>query len=86
MCYATSTDGLVCTSDPEENDEQVVTDALDLLRSIVQSNPSQAEGLMASLESQDKATDVAQPPPDLVQLTTMILEEALWMAVSSRDT
>ncbi|TFK28983.1 hypothetical protein FA15DRAFT_753049 [Coprinopsis marcescibilis] len=60
----------------DQNDEQVVTDALDLLRSIVQSNPSQAEELMSSLEKQDPGS-VPESPPDLVQLTTMILEEAL---------
>ncbi|TEB32289.1 hypothetical protein FA13DRAFT_1773993 [Coprinellus micaceus] len=64
----------------EKNDEAIVTEALDLLRSVIQANPDQAEVLMAELEDGSPVvshrTSEAQPP-DLVQLTTMVLEEAL---------
>lgn len=59
------------------NDEVVVTEALDLLRSVIQSRPESTDPLMASLEPQIPANTSASAPPDLVQLTTMVLEEAL---------
>ncbi|KAJ7455948.1 nucleoporin subcomplex protein binding to Pom34-domain-containing protein [Mycena galericulata] len=61
-------------------DETVITDALDLVRSLIQDNPAQAEQLMQSLEAGEAVvahTMTEAQPPDLVQLTTMILEEAL---------
>ncbi|KAJ7146329.1 nucleoporin subcomplex protein binding to Pom34-domain-containing protein [Mycena epipterygia] len=61
-------------------DETVITDALDLVRSLIQDNPAQAEQLMQSLEAGEPVvahTMTEAQPPDLVQLTTMILEEAL---------
>ncbi|EAU82745.2 hypothetical protein CC1G_10650 [Coprinopsis cinerea okayama7 len=69
----------VITDMHDGTDEKVVTEALDLLRSVIQFNPSQAEELMASLDQPNpgSAPSAATPPPDLVQLTTMILEEAL---------
>ncbi|KAJ7665077.1 nucleoporin subcomplex protein binding to Pom34-domain-containing protein [Mycena polygramma] len=60
--------------------ETVITDALDLVRSLIQDNPAQAEQLMQALEAGDPVvahTMTEAQPPDLVQLTTMILEEAL---------
>ncbi|KAI0940233.1 hypothetical protein AcV5_001397 [Taiwanofungus camphoratus] len=61
-------------------DETIVVDTLDLIRSVVQDNSVLAEQLMESLEGGDPVvahTMVEAQPPDLVQLTTMILEEAL---------
>ncbi|KAJ7762365.1 nucleoporin subcomplex protein binding to Pom34-domain-containing protein [Mycena maculata] len=61
-------------------DETVITDALDLVRSLIQDNPAQAEQLMQSFEAGEPVvahTMTEAQPPDLVQLTTMILEEAL---------
>lgn len=63
-----------------EGDEAVITDALDLLRSLIQDNTGDAEQLMQSLELGDPVvahTITGAQPPDLVQLTTMVLEEAL---------
>lgn len=63
-----------------EGDEGIITDALDLVRSLIQDNPLQAEQLMLSLEAGEPVvshTMTETQPPDLVQLTTMILEEAL---------
>ncbi|TFK43979.1 nucleoporin subcomplex protein binding to Pom34-domain-containing protein [Crucibulum laeve] len=61
-------------------DEGVITDALDLVRSLIHNNPVAAEDLMQALEGGEpvvahKMTDAQ--PPDLVELTTMILEETL---------
>ncbi|KAF8967477.1 nucleoporin subcomplex protein binding to Pom34-domain-containing protein [Flammula alnicola] len=64
----------------QEGDEAVITDALDLVRSVIQDNPVQAGILMHSLEDGEPVvchTMTEAQPPDLVQLTTMILEEAL---------
>ncbi|KAH9927349.1 nucleoporin subcomplex protein binding to Pom34-domain-containing protein [Fomitopsis serialis] len=63
-----------------EGDENIVMDVLDLIRSVIQDNPPLAEQLLESLESGNAVvahTMVEAQPPDLVQLTTMILEEAL---------
>ncbi|KAF8885802.1 nucleoporin subcomplex protein binding to Pom34-domain-containing protein [Infundibulicybe gibba] len=63
-----------------EGDDTLVTDALDLIRSLVQDNPLQAEQLVQSLEAGDPVvahTMTEAQPPDMVQLTTTILEEAL---------
>ncbi|KAH6912451.1 nucleoporin subcomplex protein binding to Pom34-domain-containing protein [Coprinopsis sp. MPI-PUGE-AT-0042] len=60
-----------------ENDESVVTEALDLLRSVIQSNPALTDELMAFLEPPAPSNSTSSAPPDLVQLTTMVLEEAL---------
>ena len=60
--------------------EEVVTDALDLVRSLIQDYPEIAANLVQCLESGDPVvahTMTETQPPDLVQLTTMILEEAL---------
>ena len=65
--------------DPE-GDEEVITDALDLVRSLIQDNPTQAIAFMQTLEDGEPVvshTMLETQPPDLVQLTTMILEEAL---------
>ncbi|RPD67457.1 hypothetical protein L226DRAFT_608624 [Lentinus tigrinus ALCF2SS1-7] len=61
-------------------DESIVIDALDLIRSVVQDAPDLAQQLLMSMESGDPVvshTMTEAQPPDLVQLTTMILEEAL---------
>jgi len=63
-----------------ENDENTVTDALDLVRSVIKDNPNLASTLMRDLEDDQPVvshTMTETQPPDLVQLTTMILEEAL---------
>lgn len=63
-----------------ESDEATITDALDLVRSLVQGNPVEAGLLLQSLEDSEPVvchTMTEAAPPDLVQLTTMVLEEAL---------
>ncbi|KAG6330320.1 hypothetical protein ID866_8769, partial [Astraeus odoratus] len=67
----------------EGGDEVLATDALDLIRSVIQDMPAIAEELLESLEPPQDASSTANnsnsdsQSPDLVQLTTMILEEAL---------
>jgi len=66
-------------------DVAMVTDALDLIRSVIQDNPKQAQILMSSLESGEPVvshTTADSQPPDLVELTTMILEDAITDAQS----
>jgi nuclear pore complex protein Nup188 len=61
-------------------DQDIVKDSLDLVRSVIQGNAVLAEKLLESLEAGDPVvahTMTEAQPPDLVQLTTMILEEAL---------
>lgn len=58
-------------------DEALATDALDLIRSVIQDKPILAEGLLESLEKGDSTSQTENGSADLVQLTTMILEEAL---------
>ncbi|KIJ13298.1 hypothetical protein PAXINDRAFT_136264 [Paxillus involutus ATCC 200175] len=58
-------------------DEALATDALDLIRSVIQDKPMLAEELLESLETGDSTSQTDTSPPDLVQLTTMILEEVL---------
>ena len=61
-------------------DDDVVTDVLDLVRSVIRDHPELAEQLLEALESGDPVVAhsmLETQPPDLVQLTTMILEEAL---------
>ena len=63
-----------------DGDEVIVMDVLDLIRSLIQDNAPLAEQLLEALESGNPVvshTMVEAQPPDLVQLTTMILEEAL---------
>ena len=65
--------------DAEDGSETVV-DALDLVRSVIQDNPTQAGILIQSLEDREPVVShsmTESQPPDLVQLTTMILEESL---------
>ncbi|KAF5388425.1 hypothetical protein D9615_000845 [Tricholomella constricta] len=70
--------------EPDEGgDEEVVMHCLDLVRSLIQDNPAQAEQLMQALETGEPVvahTMTESQPPDLVQLTTMILEDALSQA------
>lgn len=61
----------------DEGDEALATDALDLIRSVIQDKPILAEELLESLETGDSTTQTENSSADLVQLTTMILEEAL---------
>jgi nuclear pore complex protein Nup188 len=59
---------------------EVVTDILDLIRSVIHDNPDLARDLVEILETSDPVvahTMTESQPPDLVQLTTMVLEEAL---------
>ena len=69
------------------SDELVVLDILDLLRSILADNPPLAKLLLESLESGEAVVSHTNndPPPDLVQLTTMILEEALSRSSNARS-
>ncbi|ESK96206.1 hypothetical protein Moror_7196 [Moniliophthora roreri MCA 2997] len=62
-----------------EVDEALVTDILDCIRSLIHDNPTQGEQLMQAFESDSMSlnSDSQSSAPDLVQLTTMILEEAL---------
>ncbi|KAK7058619.1 hypothetical protein VNI00_002255 [Paramarasmius palmivorus] len=70
-----------------ELDEVLVTDILDLIRSLIHGNPTQGEHLMQAFESGQASNSPAETDstPDLVQLTTMILEEAL-SRLSARPT
>ncbi|KAG1893566.1 uncharacterized protein F5891DRAFT_1258611 [Suillus fuscotomentosus] len=62
----------------EGGDEALATDALDLIRSVIQDNEELAEELSESLSSGgDPNNSSDNQPPDLIHLTTMILEEAL---------
>ena len=69
------------------SEELVVLDVLDLLRSILAENPPLAKVLLESLESGESVVSHtnSDPPPDLVQLTTMILEEALSRSSNARS-
>jgi nuclear pore complex protein Nup188 len=61
-------------------DDSVVTEILDLVRSVTRDNPELAEQLLETLESGDPVVAhsmLEAQPPDLVQLTTMILEDSL---------
>ncbi|KAI0650892.1 nucleoporin subcomplex protein binding to Pom34-domain-containing protein [Trametes meyenii] len=65
-------------------DEGMMIDTLDLIRSVVQENPDLAQRLLVSMESGDPVvshTMTEAQPPDLVQLTTNVLEEALTRSV-----
>ncbi|KIK14216.1 hypothetical protein PISMIDRAFT_17437 [Pisolithus microcarpus 441] len=57
-------------------DEALATDALDLVRSVIQDQPGLAEEFLEVLEIGDASPTTDSHLPDLVQLTTMILEEA----------
>lgn len=69
------------------SDELVVLDVLDLLRSMLVDNPPLAKVLLESLESGETVVSHPNndPPPDLVQLTTMVLEEALSRSSNARS-
>ncbi|TBU45205.1 nucleoporin subcomplex protein binding to Pom34-domain-containing protein [Dichomitus squalens] len=65
-------------------DEDIVIDCLDHIRSVVQDSPDLAQELLLSMESGDSVvshTMAEAQAPDLVQLTTMILEESLSRSV-----
>lgn len=64
----------------QENEEAPITDALNLVQSVIQGNPEQAGFLMQSLGENEPVvchTMTEAQQPDLVQLTIMIPEEAL---------
>ena len=69
------------------SEELAVLDVLDLLRSILAENPPLAKVLLESLESGESVVSHinGDPPPDLVQVTTMILEEALSRSGNARS-
>ena len=70
-------------------DEDIIIDALDLIRSVIQDTPDLAQQLLVSMETGDPVvshTMTEAQPPDLVQLTTMILEEALSRSASQHHT
>ncbi|KAF8467434.1 nucleoporin subcomplex protein binding to Pom34-domain-containing protein [Gautieria morchelliformis] len=56
------------------NDEEIITDALDLVRTIIHGNSDLMTELMSGLEPESSGTIQA---PDLVEVTTRILEDAL---------
>lgn len=61
-------------------DDELVTEVFDLVRSVIQDHSELAEQLLEILESGDPVVAhsmLEAQPPDLVQLTTMVLEEAL---------
>ncbi|EKM59899.1 uncharacterized protein PHACADRAFT_138237 [Phanerochaete carnosa HHB-10118-sp] len=61
-------------------DDSLVTEILDLIRSVTRDHPELAGQLLESFESGDPVVShsmLEAAPPDLVQLTTMILEDAL---------
>ncbi|KAI0690841.1 hypothetical protein BC835DRAFT_1280174 [Cytidiella melzeri] len=61
-------------------DDLLATDILDLLRSVVQDSPELAVQLLQTLETGDTVNAhsmLETEAPDLVQLTTLILEDAL---------
>ncbi|KAJ3854709.1 hypothetical protein EV368DRAFT_72728 [Lentinula lateritia] len=78
-------------SDRYATDEMLITDILDLVRSVIHNNPARGEQLMQSLEAELSPMSTSSTP-DLVQLTVSILEEALAhynahpMAISSIST
>jgi nuclear pore complex protein Nup188 len=72
-----------------DGDDALVTDALDLIRSVIRDEPVLAEQLLQSMESGDPVvahTMTEAQPPDLVQLTAMILEEAFSRSSSQPKT
>ncbi|EIN11025.1 hypothetical protein PUNSTDRAFT_119839 [Punctularia strigosozonata HHB-11173 SS5] len=71
----------------EDGDEALVTDALDLIRSVIRDEPVLAEQLLQSMEAGEPVvahTMSEAQPPDLVQLAAMILEEAFSRSASQR--
>ncbi|KAF9498863.1 hypothetical protein BDN71DRAFT_1384838 [Pleurotus eryngii] len=65
---------------PPAGDDELITDCFDLIRSLIQDNPVQAEQLVQAMESENGVVSAdldETAPPNVVQLTTMILEEAL---------
>jgi len=63
-----------------DNEEALIIEALDLIQSLILGNPQQAAQLMQVLQDGNRViehTFVRAQSPDLVQLTIMILEEAL---------
>ncbi|KIK25431.1 hypothetical protein PISMIDRAFT_9624 [Pisolithus microcarpus 441] len=66
----------------EQHDEAPATDALDLIWSVIQDQPGLLE---EALEVGDVSSTTDLHPPDLVQLMTMILEEALNHSQAGRE-
>ncbi|KAL1740204.1 nucleoporin subcomplex protein binding to Pom34-domain-containing protein, partial [Schizophyllum fasciatum] len=67
----------------DETEVTAIIEALDLVRSVIQDHPDLAERLIDTLEDGFPVvshTMTETTPPDLVQLTTMILEDALTSA------
>ncbi|KAL1721708.1 nucleoporin subcomplex protein binding to Pom34-domain-containing protein [Schizophyllum commune] len=67
----------------DETEVTAIIEALDLIRSVIQDHPDLAERLIDTLEDGFPVvshTMTETTPPDLVQLTTMILEDALTSA------
>jgi nuclear pore complex protein Nup188 len=57
----------------ESEDEQLVTDILDLIRCVIKENEIIAESMLEVMEQSAAMTE----SPDLIQMTTIILEDAL---------
>ncbi|KAI0265861.1 hypothetical protein BC834DRAFT_955087 [Gloeopeniophorella convolvens] len=70
--------------DPE-GDSSVVADALDLLRTVISDNQILAAQVLSSLENDDQVQAMTGgETPDLVQLTMLILEDALMRSARQR--
>jgi nuclear pore complex protein Nup188 len=65
-------------------DSSVVAIALDLLRTVISDNPDLASQVLNSLENGDQAPATTGDAPDLVQLTMLILEDALMRSTRQR--
>ncbi|KAF8270909.1 hypothetical protein EI94DRAFT_1721425 [Lactarius quietus] len=66
-------------------DSSIVAVALDLLRTVISDNPNLASQVLSSLENGDQAPGATSgESPDLVQLTMLILEDALMRSTRQR--
>ena len=66
-------------------DSSVVAVALDLLRTVISDNPELASQVLSSLENGDQApATTSDDKPGLVQLTVLILEDALMRSTRQR--
>ena len=66
-------------------DSSIVAVALDLLRTVISDNPNLASQVLSSLENGDQApAATSDDTPDLVQLTMLILEDALMRSTRQR--
>ncbi|KAI0306857.1 hypothetical protein B0F90DRAFT_1807609 [Multifurca ochricompacta] len=77
-------EGIGIDVDPH-GDSSVVAVALDLLRTVISDNRVLAAQVLSSLESSDPTrSTIGSDTPDLVQLTVLILEDALMRSAQQR--